>query len=141
MEPIEMIKPGMVREETFIINAENTAYHLGSGASRVLATPWMIAFMERTAHHLMTCCLPEGASSVGTHLDVRHLAPTPQGGQVRIRAEVLAIEGMKVSFSIEAWDTLEKIGEGRHERAVIDEARFLRRVEKKIAALGGSQSG
>jgi predicted thioesterase len=141
METHEMIQPGMVREETFTVNAENTAYHLGSGASRVLATPWLIAFIERTAHRLLSCCLPEGTSSVGTHLDVRHLAPTPQDSQVRIRAEVLSIEGMKVYFSVEAWDELEKVGEGRHERVVIEEARFLRRVEKKIAAMRGTQPG
>jgi len=130
-----------VREQTFVVNVENTAIHLGSGASGVLATPWMIAFMERTAHNLLTCCLPEGETSVGIHLDVRHLAPTPQGGQVRIRAEVLAVEGKKVTFSVEAWDALEKVGEGLHERVVIDEARFLRRVEKKVATMGDSQQG
>jgi predicted thioesterase len=135
MDLSEIIQPGIFREQTFTVDPENTAYHLGSGASRVLATPWMIAFMERTAHNLLTCCLPQGTSSVGTHLDVRHLAPTPQGGQVRIRAEVTSIEGLKVYFALEAWDELEKVGEGRHERAVIEEARFLRRVEKKIAAL------
>jgi fluoroacetyl-CoA thioesterase len=135
MELPESIYPGLSREQIFTVDPENTAYHLGSGASRVLATPWMIAFMERTAHMLLTCCLPQGTSSVGTHLDVRHLAPTPQGGQVRIRAEVLSIDGLKVIFTLEAWDALEKVGEGRHERVVIDEARFLRRVEKKIAAL------
>ena len=136
MELPVSIYPGLVREQTFTVDPENTAYHLGSGASRVLATPWMIAFMERTAHNLLTCCLPAGTSSVGTHLDVRHLAPTPQGGTVRIRAEVLSIDGQKITFALEAWDAMEKVGEGRHERVVIDEARFLRRVEKKIAALG-----
>jgi len=114
---------------------ENSAIHLGSGSSRVLATPWMIAFMERVSHRLLTCCLPEGYSSVGTHLDVRHLAPTPVGATIRVRAEVLSVDGIKVYFSIEAWDSLEKIGEGKHERVVIDEARFLRRVEKKKASL------
>ncbi len=135
MELSKSIYPGLSREQTYTVDPENTAYHLGSGASRVLATPWMIAFMERTAHTLLTCCLPQGTSSVGTHLDVRHLAPTPQGGQVRIRAEVLSIDGLKVIFTLEAWDEIEKVGEGRHERVVIEEARFLRRVEKKIAAL------
>jgi len=135
MELSKLIYPGLEREETFTVDPENTAYHLGSGASRVLATPWMIAFMERTAHALLTCCLPQGTSSVGTHLDVRHLAPTPQGGQVRVRAEVISMEGGKIIFKIEAWDPLEKIGEGRHERAIIEEARSLHRVEKKITSL------
>ena len=137
MELSETIYLGLAREQTFTVDPENTAYHLGSGASRVLATPWMIAFMERTAHNLLTCCLPPGSSSVGTHLDVRHLAPTPQGGTVRVRAEVLTVEGKKVTFALEAWDDMEKVGEGRHERAVIDEERFLRRVAKKIEALAG----
>ncbi|NJD59401.1 MAG: thioesterase [Anaerolineales bacterium] len=125
----------MTREDSFEIMLENSAIHLGSGSSRVLATPWMIAFMERVSHRLLTCCLPEGYSSVGTHLDVHHLAPTPVGAVLRVRAEVLSLEGFKVSFSIEAWDYLEKVGEGKHERVIIDEARFWRRVEKKIASL------
>lgn len=135
MDFAEIIHPGMSREDSFEISMENSAIHLGSGSSRVLATPWMIAFMERVSHRLLTCCLPEGTSSVGTHLDVRHLAPTPVGATIRVRAEVLSVDGMRVNFSIEAWDNLEKIGEGKHERVVIDEARFLRRVEKKKASL------
>jgi predicted thioesterase len=125
----------MRREDSFPITMENSAIHLGSGSSRVLATPWMIAFMERVSHRLLTCCLPEGYSSVGTHLDVRHLAPTPVGATIRVRTEVLSLDGHRVNFAVEAWDELEKIGEGKHERVVIDEARFLRRVEKKKASL------
>jgi len=135
MEINELIQPGMTREDSFPIAIKNSAIHLGSGSSRVLATPWMIAFMERVSHRLLTCCLPEGYSSVGTHLDVRHLAPTPIGATIRVKAEVLSVDGIRIYFKIEAWDNLEKIGEGTHERVVIDEARFLRRVEKKIANL------
>ena len=91
--------------------------------------------MERVSHRLLTCCLPEGYSSVGTHLDVRHLAPTPVGATIKVRAEVLSLDENRVHFTIEVWDELEKIGEGKHERVIIDEARFLRRVEKKIASL------
>ncbi len=135
MDLAELIHPGMVREDSFEITQENSAIHLGSGSSRVLATPWMIAFMERVSHRLLTCCLPEGYSSVGTHLDVRHLAPTPVGAVIRVRSAVLSVEGNHVKFSIQAWDEVEKIGEGQHERVVIEEARFWRRVEKKIASL------
>lgn len=135
MELSELIHPGMTREDRFEITMDNSAIHIGSGSSRVLATPWMIAFMERVSHQLLTCCLPEGYSSVGTHLDVRHLAPTPVGATVRIKSEVLSLDGIRVYFSIEAWDDLEKIGEGKHERVVIEEGRFLRRVEKKRASL------
>jgi predicted thioesterase len=135
MEISQLIHPGMIREDTFPITIEKSAIHIGSGSSRVLATPWMIAFMERVSHRLLTCCLPEGFSSVGTHLDVRHLAPTPIGATIRVKAEVLSIDGIRVYFSIEAWDDQEKIGEGQHERVVIEEARFLKRVEKKKASL------
>src|SRR5512137_292552 len=139
MELSELIQPGQTREDSFEITMENSAIHIGSGSSRVLATPWMIAFMERVSHRLLTCCLPEGFSSVGTHLDVRHLAPTPVGATIRVKAEVLSIDGNRVNFSIEAWDNLEKIGEGQHERVVIEENRFLRRVEKKLAGLDNSK--
>jgi fluoroacetyl-CoA thioesterase len=125
----------MTREDNFEITLENSAVHLGSGSARVLATPWMIAFMERVSHRLLTCCLPEGYSSVGTHLDVRHLAPTPVGATIRVRAEVQLVDGYRVNFLIEAWDNQEKIGEGTHERVVIEEARFWKRVEKKMASL------
>jgi len=135
MDLTELIHPGMNREDSFPITMDNSAIHIGSGSSRVLATPWMIAFMERVSHRLLTCCLPEGYSSVGTHLDVRHLAATPVGATIRVKVEVLSLEGNRVYFSIDAWDELEKIGEGKHERVVIDEARFLRRVEKKLATL------
>src|SRR5512139_38643 len=141
MEVSDYIQAAMLREDTFTVEAANTAIHLGSGSSRVLATPWMIAFMERVSHRLLTSCLPEGYSSVGSHVDVHHLAPTPMGAEIRVRAEVLAVEGIKVSFSIAAWDGLDKIGEGRHERVVIEEARFLRRVDKKSAALVKPASG
>jgi fluoroacetyl-CoA thioesterase len=135
MELSELIQPGMTREDSFTITTENSAIHIGSGSSRVLATPWMIAFMERVSHRLLTCCLPEGYSSVGTHLDVRHMAPTPVGATIHVKTTVQSLDGNRVYFSVEAWDNLEKIGEGQHERVVIDEARFLRRVEKKLKNL------
>ncbi len=141
MELSELIQPGMTREDSYPITMENSAIHLGSGSSRVLATPWMIAFMERTSHRLLTCCLPEGYSSVGTHLDVRHLAATPVGATIRVHVEVLSIDRNHVYFSIEAWDELEKIGEGQHERVVIEEARFLRRVQAKLDSLNNSNKG
>ena len=142
MELSELIHPGMTQEDNFPVSVENSAIHIGSGTSRVLATPWMIAFMERVSHRLLTCCLPEGYSSVGTHLDVHHLAATPVGAIILVRVEVLSLDGNRVVFSIEAWDALEKIGEGKHERAVIEEARFLRRVEKKLESLNsGDKAG
>ncbi len=131
MDLTEIIHPGLIKEESFSVDEDKTARHVGSGSSRVLATPWLIAFIERTSHRLLAESLPDGFSSVGVHIDVRHLAPTPLGSTVRVRAEVIALDGWRISFFIQAWDETELIGEGTHQRVVIDEARFLKRVEAK----------
>lgn len=131
MEVQAHIVPGLTREDTYLVVEEHTAVHVGSGSLRVLATPWMIAYMERTARSLLGEYLPEGYSSVGVRVDVRHLAPTPVGSQVTARAEVLSVDGSRVYLRLEARDQVETIGEGEHQRVVIDEARFLRRVEAK----------
>jgi fluoroacetyl-CoA thioesterase len=103
MELNEIFQPGMFREETFQVTDEHTAIHVGSGASRVLATPWMIAFMERVSHGMLSAKLPQGFSSVGVVVNVRHLAPTPVGETVRIRAEIISIDGWRVNLHVEAW--------------------------------------
>lgn len=131
MDLEKVIQKGMTREETFQVAEEHAAIHVGSGGSRVLATPWMIAFMERAAHRLLAENLPTGESSVGVLVDIRHLAPTPIGATVRVQVEIVMLDGAQVTFSVQAWDQVEKIGEGRHQRVAINEARFLRRVEGK----------
>jgi predicted thioesterase len=132
MDLSDLFKPGMAREQSFLIEEKHSAIHVGSGSLRVLATPWMIAFMENTARRLMAERLPAGYSSVGAHVNVRHLAPTPVGMRLRVRTEVTAVDGLKVAFAVAAWDDQEQVGEGEHLRVVIDEARFLRRVAEKI---------
>jgi fluoroacetyl-CoA thioesterase len=124
MDLEKIVQVGMAKEMTFLVEEEHLAIHIGSGSARVLATPWMITYLERTARLFLAELLPEGYSSVGVHVDVRHLAPTPFGGTVRTR-------GVKIDFSVEAWDEHEHVGGGSHRRVVIDEARFLRRVAKK----------
>ena len=131
MELHQIIKPGMKKEIAFQVEEEHSAVHVGSGSLRVLATPWMIAFMERTARQLLGELLPEGYSSVGVRVEVSHLAPTPVGSIVKASAQVTVIEDTKVYFDLGAWDDVEKIGVGQHQRVVIDEERFLRRVAKK----------
>jgi len=131
MDFTELIKPGMTFEEIFEVGEQHLASHIGSGAARVLATPWLIGFMERVSHRLIAQHLPTGYSSVGAEVNMRHLAPTPFGGKVRVQAEVLSIEGAKVSLSVQAWDETEQIGTCTHQRYIIDEARFLKRVAAK----------
>lgn len=124
-----IIKIGMMRQESFFVEESHTASHLGSGNSRVLATPWMIAFMERTCHRLLAEKLPSGYSSVGTVVHVRHLAPCAVGSEVKIHAEVIALEGLKVFFNVAAHNNDILLGDGTHERFVIDEQRFLNKIK------------
>lgn len=134
MNLTEIIQPGMNKEEYYTVAEEHTASHVGSGSLRVLATPWMILYMERTARDFLQEHLPTGYSSVGVHVDVHHQAPSAVGSQVRITAQVLSIDGNRVIFRVEASDGQEQIGTGQHERVVVDEARFLRRIAAKIGA-------
>ena len=127
----DLITPGMSREETFLVEEQHTAYHIGSGDERVLGTPWMISFMERVSNRLVAAQLPEGQISVGVHVDVRHLAATPVDVEICVRAEVLEVLKNRVKLSIEAWDSQDKIGEGTHLRAVVDRERFMTSVLPK----------
>ncbi len=135
METDKIIHPGMIREDTFRVEEENTAIHVGSGNSKVLATPWMIAFMERASHRLLAEALPEGYSSVGVLVNVHHIAPTPVGSTIRVQAEVLEVDGSRVTFDIKAWDPVEQVGEGTHQRFIINEKRFLQRAASKSKEL------
>jgi fluoroacetyl-CoA thioesterase len=125
------LAPGIVKELNVTVGPEMTARHLGSGSAAVLATPHMIALMEGAAQQSVAPYLADGQSTVGVHVDVRHLAATPLGMQVRVRAELMAVDGRKLTFKVEAFDASEKIGEGVHERFVIDLARFEDRLKRK----------
>lgn len=127
----EIVQVGMYGEGSYLVGEEHSAIHIGSGSSRVLATPMMIAFMERVSHALLAEYLPTGYSSVGTLVNVRHVAPTPIGKNVRIRTEITEVDDRRVVFTVQAWDERELIGMGQHERFVIEEARFLKRVDNK----------
>jgi fluoroacetyl-CoA thioesterase len=122
---------GLTREETFQVEEQHTAYHIGSGDERVLGTPWMISFMERVSNRLVSEHLPEGFMSVGVHVDVRHLAATPVNGTIRVRVEVTGLEGKRVILAVDAWDAYDKIGAGQHTRALVERQRFLDRVIQK----------
>ncbi len=133
---METIQPGLVGEQAATVTETLTAAHLGSGGIDVYATPAMIALMEAAAVAAIDPLLPEGQASVGSSLEVRHLAATPLGHQVRARAEVTEVDGRRVTFTVQAWDEEELIGEGTHTRYVIDVERFLERVEAKVKNTG-----
>lgn len=127
----EQVKPGLVGEREMKVEVENTAKHLGSGNVSVLATPEMVRLMEGAAVRAVDHLLPDGYRTVGIRVDVRHLAATPLGMTVRAKATLLEVDGRKLTFHVEAFDESEKIGEGIHERMIIDVAKFRQRVESK----------
>lgn len=135
--PIDTIQPGVAGEQVTTVTRAQTARHLGSGGIDVYATPAMIALMEAAAVAAIDHLLPEGQASVGTAIDIRHLAATPLGEQVRARAEVVAVDGRQVTFRVQAWDEHELIGEGSHTRFIIDTARFVQRVRDKARDRSG----
>lgn len=130
------IQPGISSEMTMIVQETDTARHTGGETlPPVLATPRMISYMERTAHQAVLPYLEEGQTTVGTLVNVRHIAATPAGMQVRFRAELVEVDRRRLLFRVEAWDAMEKVGEGEHERFVIDQGRFNGRLAEKQAFL------
>jgi len=128
---VEKIAPGLVGQAQMVVREENTARHLGSGDVAVLATPEMIRLMERASVAAVDHLLPEGRRTVGVHVDVRHLAATPLGMRVTARAELVAVEGRRLTFRVEAFDEVERVGEGQHQRVIVELERFRGRVEAK----------
>ena len=126
------IEPGIVAEATQKVTCELTALHIGSGDLQVYATPAMAALVEQTCTSIVTPLLSNGQTSVGTELHIRHLAPTPMGGMVRIRAEVVAAQNNLITFNARIWDEVELVGEVDHQRVIVEVDRFMRRVDTKI---------
>jgi fluoroacetyl-CoA thioesterase len=125
------IKPSLAGESSEVVTDQLTARALGSGLVPALATPAMITLMEKASVNAIQECLHIGQTSVGIEVNVKHLAATPVGMQVRARAEVLSVDERRVTFRVEAWDEKERIGEGMHVRAIVDEARFNERIAQK----------
>jgi predicted thioesterase len=125
------IRAGLSAEATATVDESLLATALGSGSVAVYATPAMVALMESAAVAAIAPALPDDQTSVGTALDIAHLAATPPGHLVRARAEVVGVQGRQVSFRVQAWDERELIGEGTHTRFVVDVERFMRRVNGK----------
>jgi fluoroacetyl-CoA thioesterase len=119
-----------------MVDEAMTAAAVGSGAVEGLSTPDLVALMEAAAVAAVTSVLEEGRSTVGTHLDVRHLAPTPVGMRVTARAVLDEVEGGRLRFSVFAEDEAGEIGRGTHERYVIDLGRFAERLRGRSAPSG-----
>ncbi len=127
------IEPGIIGELTLVVAEEHTAARYGSGLAPVFSTPHMIALLEGAAAAAVESQLAEGQSTVGTLVNVQHLAATPIGMTIRARAELLEVDRRRLRYRVEAWDEVEKIAEGEHERFIIDYARFMAKVGEKQA--------
>ena len=123
---------GLRGSAELVVGEQHTAPRVGSGRIRVLATPVMINLIEAAALAAVEQSLPENHQSLGTHLDVTHIAATPVGMRVRATAEVVRVEGRTIHFKVRAEDERELIGEGIHERVVVNVERFDERVNRKV---------
>jgi predicted thioesterase len=130
---LNAVKPGLAGSAELVVSEEHTAPRVGSGRVHVLATPVMINLIEAGALAAIEHLLPEGYQSLGTLLNVRHIAATPVGMRVRARAEVVRVEGRTIGFRVETHDEKELIGDGTHERVVVNVAKFDQRVQRKLS--------
>jgi fluoroacetyl-CoA thioesterase len=128
----DKLKPGLTGTAEIVVGTRDTAPHVGSGKIGVLATPIMVNLMEAAALQAVERFMPPGHQTVGTHLDVKHFAATPVGMRVVARAELVKVDGRTLIFQIRAEDEREAIGEGMHERLIINVERFDARMQRKL---------
>ncbi len=126
-----MLQTGIKGEQQVKVVYENSAAAVGSGLLEVFSTPSMIALMEKTASSSVQPFLEEGQGTVGIELRVKHLAATPLGMTVRCESELIEADGRRLVFSVKAYDDAELIGEGTHERFIINNEKFMVKAQAK----------
>lgn len=126
------METGIRGEQTIIVTEQQTAKYLGSGELAVFATPCMIALMENTAYKSVQPFLDPGQGTVGTLLNVKHLAATPVGMEVRCETKLIEIDRKRLVFEVKAFDACGLIGEGTHERFIIDNQKFMQKANGKL---------
>jgi fluoroacetyl-CoA thioesterase len=126
----------MSAEEGVVVGPSNRIAFADDRMPPVLATPWLVAHLEYASRNAIAPCLTEDERSVGTFLEVEHLAPVPEGLTVTCRSRVILVDGPVVTFQVDAHDGFEPVAKGLHRRRIIDVERFARRVARKKAAAG-----
>ncbi len=126
-----VFQPGMTHELAVTTQPEDSAQKFYPHLPDVFATPCLVGLMERVSAELINKHLQPGEQSVGIAMDLKHMAATPLGMEIRVKTEVVAVEGRKLTFRLEAYDAVEKIGEANHERFIIQAAKFNARVAEK----------
>jgi len=120
---------GKIGTANVVVSEKNTALAVGSGSLNVFSTPMMIALMEEAACNALTDCLEGGQTSVGTKINIEHVAASPIGAEVTATAKVTAIDGRKISFELTANEGLKEIGKGTHDRFIVDAEKFMSRLK------------
>ena len=127
-----MLEINMTGKESVTVTEENTAATVGSGSLRVFATPSLAALIEKAACNCLLGRLEEGTTSVGTVLDIKHMAATPVGMKAEAIVTLVEIDGRRLVFDVTVWDEKEKISEGVHERFIVNSDRFMTKVNSKL---------
>ncbi len=136
---MSIIEPGLTGEKTLTVLESDTARaSADESLPAVLSTPRIVSLLENTAHNVVLPHLKEGQTTVGILVNIHHMAATPVGMQVKTRAELLEVDRRRLRFKVEAWDEVEKIAEGEHERFIIDKDRFEERLVEKRKVMGKS---
>ena len=126
------ITVGLKAEVCTLAEREDTAKEVGSGDLLVYATPCMVALMEGAACEAIADCLKDTETTVGTALNIEHIAATPVGLEVRAEAEVISVEGKVITFSVAAYDEVGQIGKGTHKRVIVNSQKFLEKAYDKL---------
>ncbi|MDF9409570.1 MAG: Fluoroacetyl-CoA thioesterase [Pelotomaculum sp. PtaB.Bin013] len=127
------LQVGIEGKASIVVNNDNTAMAYGSGAVNVFATPALIGLMEKAALSSVDPLLDAGYTTVGTKIDVKHLAATPIGMNVTATSRLVEVNGKRLLFNIEVRDEVDLVGTGVHERFIIELSGFIKRVESKAA--------
>ena len=129
------IEVGLTLSRSYPTGKEHSARTVGSGEVEVLSTPSMVAFMENTARQCVRSKLPEGYMTVGTEICVSHLKPVPIGEILTVTVQLLEIDRRKLTFKVKAEWRDNIIGEGKHERFIVNKERFLQSLREKMDEL------
>lgn len=128
-----MLKTGVKGHQELVVTQELTAKNMGSGVMDVFATPAMLVLMEKTAFTSVAEYLNEGCGSVGTKVDIEHVASSPVGMKITCDSELIEVEGRKLVFKVEAYDEKGLIGKGTHERFIVENKKFQEKTDNKLA--------
>jgi len=128
-----MLEVGLTLEQSLIVTDQLTASNLGSGALPVYGTPYMIAFMEGTSRKCVQPYLEEGCGTVGTMVNVKHLSASPVGMKITCRATLIEVDRRRLLFEVKAYDDDGLIGEGTHERFIINNDKFMQKTTAKLS--------